>query len=98
MKEMSGISKGKYLKKITGGKLIKVYIEVEGDKIRSIKFLGDYFVYPEEIVERVEKEIEGKSVEEGKDIIRKNLKNVEMVGISVEDFVEALMEAYRSVR
>lgn len=95
MKEMNGILEGRYVKKIAGGKMLKVYIEVSGNTIISVKFYGDYFIYPEDVIETLERLIERKTLEEAKKILVDHLKDAEMLGISIEDFCEGLEEAYK---
>jgi len=98
MSATSGISEGRIIKKIPGGKMLKVVVRVREGRIIHARFHGDYFVYPEEVVEDMEREICGKTLDEAKDIIEKYLASVEMVGISIQDFRDALEEAYEKAR
>jgi len=98
MNATNGISEGRHIRKIPGGKMLKVVVRVENGKITYVRFHGDYFVYPEEAVEDMEREIYGKNLEEAKEIIEKYLSSADMVGISVKDFCEALEEAYKKAR
>jgi len=43
--------------KVKGGKLIKVALEVEGDVIKSAKICGDFFLYPEDAIEEIERSL-----------------------------------------
>ena len=95
MKAGNGILKGEY--KVKGGKLIKCMIELQEGKIKEIKIHGDFFMYPEEAIEKLEnglKEIKFEE-EEIKDAIEKALKGVELIGVSINDFVYAIMNSKR---
>lgn len=96
MREKNGTSEGRYIKKISGGKMLKVHVWTHGSIIKSVKFYGDYFIYPEDIIEKLEKLLENKTLEEAKKILIELLKDVEMVGICAEDFCEGLEEAYKN--
>ncbi len=40
--------------KVPNGKLLKIFVEESGGKIDSIKITGDFFLYPEENIEKLE--------------------------------------------
>lgn len=44
----------KAIYKIPNGKLLKIFLEDNSGKITSIKITGDFFLYPEENVEKLE--------------------------------------------
>lgn len=46
--------------------LIRVELEVQGGKISSVKFTGDFFVYPEEHLSEMEKSLKGEELDVGK--------------------------------
>lgn len=44
----------KAIYKVPNGKLLKIFLEDTSGKIGSIKITGDFFLYPEENVEKLE--------------------------------------------
>lgn len=49
--------------KVPNGKLLKIFLEDLEGKIQGIKITGDFFTYPEEHVELLEKELVGTSLQ-----------------------------------
>lgn len=45
----------KAIYKVPNGKLLKIFLDEETGVIRDIKITGDFFIYPEENIERLEK-------------------------------------------
>ncbi len=78
-----------------GGKLVKCSLVTENGRIEKIKFTGDFFMYPEEKIEELEKMLEGaECTREGiKARIAPFFDSVELMGASMEDFVEVVMVA-----
>ncbi len=93
MQLMNGISEGNVIYK--AGKLIRIKAIFEGDKIRTIKITGDFFLYPEDAIEDIEKSLKDKSVGEVGEILREKMKNLEYEGISPNDLSIAINEAWR---
>ncbi len=48
--------------KVPGGKLIRIRMELEDEVIKRIKITGDFFIYPEETIERLEEELTGQRI------------------------------------
>ncbi len=93
MQPMNGISEGNIIYK--AGKLIRIKARFEGRKIREIKITGDFFLYPEDEIEDIEKSLIDKKVDEVDGIIREKMKNLEYEGISPHELSTAIMEAWR---
>lgn len=93
MKAKNGILRGEI--KVKNGKLLKCKIELEDNLIKNIKITGDFFMYPEEKIEELEKMLKGIAFnKEGLDKkISKFFENVEIIGASKEDFVKVILEA-----
>jgi len=74
--------------------LIRVRTEVAENKISDILVTGDFFMYPEEALWKLEEALRGIEVDYGK--IRKVIErvfrelNVALVGASLDDFVNAV--------
>lgn len=90
MKVKNGIIKGEL--KVKNGKLVKCKIELENGKIKKIKITGDFFMYPEEAIEKLEKNLAGKKFEkdEIEKVLNKFFKNIELVGASKKDFIKVI--------
>ncbi|MEM2192101.1 MAG: lipoate protein ligase C-terminal domain-containing protein [Candidatus Hadarchaeales archaeon] len=77
--------------------VIKVALEREGDKISRLSISGDFFMYPEEALEEMEKMLVGteitreKIMEKIKEFYRKTDAQTPMV--LPEHWVEAIMKA-----
>ncbi|MAF36732.1 biotin--protein ligase [archaeon] len=90
---------GRAQKKVAGGKLVKVWVEYTPGKILNVQILGDFFLHPEEGIERLEKSVVGVSLPTTQDtlatILKKTLRNqrMELLGAHPPDIAEAIMEA-----
>lgn len=49
----------KAIYKVPNGKLLKIFLEEENGIIASIKITGDFFLYPEENIEKLEHAVQG---------------------------------------
>lgn len=83
--------------KVPNGKLLKVFLDYDLDtnKIKEISITGDFFVYPEDAVDLIEKELKGTEVDEDvllakiKSVIERN--NVEFIGLNAEGLTKGIM-------
>ncbi|MBI2598365.1 MAG: hypothetical protein HYW50_04165 [Candidatus Diapherotrites archaeon] len=50
--------------KIPDGKLVKISMNFSGEKIEKIRVFGDFFLYPENGIEKIEKNLVGKKIDE----------------------------------
>jgi len=88
---------GKAEYKVEGGKLVKVRLQKTGKAIGKIKITGDFFLHPEELIEELERRLEGRFLDEEdlaqhiKDLLEKN--EAVMLGASPEDFARCIMMA-----
>jgi lipoate-protein ligase A len=88
---------GKVEYKVEGGKLVKVQLAKRGNVIRKIKITGDFFLHPEELVEELEKKLEGRLLDEEdlteyiRALMEKN--EASLLGASPEDFARCIMMA-----
>lgn len=89
--------KGASVYKIPDGKLVKIQLEFEKEKILSVKIFGDFFVYPEEGIEAIEKSLAGTLLEEIKIISTvenaKNKNTIEFFGLSSQGLAAAILMA-----
>ncbi|MCD6513141.1 MAG: hypothetical protein J7K61_06035 [Thermoplasmata archaeon] len=93
MKAKNGILKGEI--KIKGGKLLRCTIEVCDGKIKKARITGDFFMHPEEEIEKFEGLLENAEYEEEelKNKIEGFFENVTVIGASPSDFIKLLMQA-----
>ena len=86
--------------KIPGGKLIKIHLEMNGDKIKKIRIFGDFFLHPEEIIERIEHSLIGAPIEKDSlsELIEQVLEqlNGTLLGASPQDIAHAIRLALDS--
>jgi lipoate-protein ligase A len=79
--------------KVKGGKLIKVALEVEGDIIKCAKICGGFFLYPEDVIENIERSLEGAySNSDFERILTEAVESsgAQLLGFSVEDLAAAV--------
>ena len=93
MKVGNGILKGEL--KVKGGKLIKCTLELDEEKIKRIKITGDFFMYPEDAIEKLEKSLQGIQFDEEEisKKVKEALKDVELIGVAMEDFVDVILDS-----
>ncbi len=93
MKVENGILKGEL--KVKGGKLIKCTLELHEEKIKRIKITGDFFMYPEDAIEKLEKSLQGIQFDEEEisKKVKEALKDVELIGVAMEDFVDVILDS-----
>jgi len=83
--------------KIPEGKLVKIELETVDDKINKIKITGDFFLYPEEIINKLEKSLENRQItKEG--LIKHfnnfcNINKVKCFGINGSGLADAILLA-----
>ncbi|KYC44635.1 MAG: Lipoate-protein ligase A subunit 2 [Candidatus Methanofastidiosum methylothiophilum] len=77
-----------------GGKLIGVSFNYTQDTFSDVVIYGDFFVFPEEEVDNLEKLIEGRNLSQVLDLIEDFfLSSVEVYGITKEDVKEVFKRA-----
>jgi len=83
--------------KIPEGKLVKIELETTDNKIKKIKITGDFFLYPEEIISKLEKSLEDRLLT--KDVLIKHfdyfwkINRVDCFGINSSGLTEAILIA-----
>ncbi len=81
--------------KVPNGKLLKVFLEKEGDKIGEIKITGDFFVYPEEKIEELEQSLIGAELNQ-EDLTQAiqsfiDKEELELFGVDTESLVKVIL-------
>ncbi len=78
--------------KAKGTKLIRIRAKAAGNKITFIKISGDFFIYPEEAITKIEENLVGAELKKGVIAGKVNKIKAELVGISAEDIEKAILE------
>lgn len=86
------------IKRSKAGKTLIVDVEVVNDRIAGVVFSGDYFAYPEELVEELEEALRGKTLGEALEVIDSYKDRLRLLGITLEDVKNALREALEGIR
>lgn len=76
------------------GGVIRVALEA-GDVIKKIKITGDFFVFPEDSIEGLERVLVGVRTDEGEllKVVKEFYKNIDSYKIAPEDMVKAIRKA-----
>ena len=87
---------GRSESKIPGGKLIRVECAVEEGKVVEIAITGDFFVHPEDDVQKLERELVGLNAEP--EVLKRYIldffkRGSVIVGDTSDDFAKAILEA-----
>jgi len=86
-----------YVKRIEGGKTIRVCMDYEDNIIKNIFFSGDFFLYPEEMLNNLNNKINGKYLNEQlKNEIIRYLEPYTIIGAKPSDFYDVIVEAINS--
>lgn len=77
-------------------KLIKVFLEYDevNNTIHSITITGDFFLYPEESLDKIERSLIGTKLEKNsiKQKIQKSLNDSEAFGFDSESMTQAILQ------
>lgn len=84
------------IRKVPGGKTVKVDLTVINDLIIDVVISGDFFLYPEEAIHDIESSIRNKTLDEAIKELNKFKESVEFLGTSVDDIINLIIEAYNS--
>lgn len=86
--------------KVPGGKMIKIKVQTEGERIEDILILGDFFLHPESTLLQIETNLKGCGVDtqEIQNTISRVLskENAQIIGASEADLARAIISAIRS--
>ncbi len=79
--------------KVEGG-LLRIDLELENNVIKNIMISGDFFFFPEEKLEELEKELKGKNINESLNVIKEfYTKNNIEASITPDDIYSAIKKA-----
>lgn len=83
--------------KVPNGKLLKIFLEVEDDKISQLNISGDFFIYPEESITQIEQALLGQPLDgeflKGKLDQLVQSQGIELFGVDTESIVKTILTA-----
>ena len=81
--------------KAPGGKLLKLDINLTGNKISYIQITGDFFIHPEEAIIEIEKILTNARISSVRDILKDYVKNnsILFIGVNVNDLIQLINKA-----
>ncbi len=86
--------------KVPGGKLIKIKVRTDSDRIEDILILGDFFLHPESALVKLETNLKGCAVDtqEIQNTISRVItkEKAQIIGASEADLARAIISAIRS--
>jgi lipoate---protein ligase len=85
---------GKASIKVTGGKLLKVILDYDGEIIKRVKFTGDFFIYPEDALERLESRLKNANINDVRKIVSEELTNARLYGVDAKAITKIVWEAF----
>lgn len=93
---------GKSIYKVPEGKLVKISLEFENNKINSVKITGDFFLYPEDGLKMIEQGLAGAELSE-QEIVKKinetvHGNNLELFGLNPEGVTKAILMAMENLQ
>ena len=86
--------------KVSGGKLITVKLRYE-KRIESLQILGDFFLYPEASLKKIEDSVLGMNADATEEEISRRIwdvsksEGIEMVGITPESIAQTIIMAMK---
>lgn len=87
-----------YMIKVPNGKLLKIKIAIEKQRIKSLQILGDFFLYPEEAIKDLENSLINKTQQQClqtiMDIIEK--KKIQLLGFSTQDLNDLITQGFNN--
>jgi len=88
----------KIIKRSSAGKTLVIDIDFKDNVITNIYISGDYFAYPETLIEELEEKLKGKTLTESLKIIDAYKDKLTLLGITLEDIKQAIKDAYNNLR
>jgi len=80
------------IRKVKNGKLVRVKVRSESGVIENVKVTGDFFAYPEEGLEEIERELRGVPIAKVREVLESTAGGITLVGVTKEDLVEMIEE------
>ena len=86
---------GKSTYKVPKGKLLKVTVKWEGNRLEDVKIMGDFFMHPESAIRYLEESLKGSEISDARGIIEgfMDSKEVKVLGFDAESLFKAIKKA-----
>jgi lipoate-protein ligase A len=84
------VIKKSYITRIPGGKTLKIDISIRDNIVEDIIISGDFFAYPEEMVDELESAIRGHKLSDIIDIVESYRDRIVFLGVSIDDIINVL--------
>lgn len=90
---------GKSSRKVPGGKLVRATVRYRDGTIQKVRLTGDFFLYPEDALERIEEALTGKPVDTDRVALSEAVEyaledaEAELVGVGPDDIAIAVLDA-----
>ncbi len=90
--------------KVEGGKLLRMELELAGERIKSLKISGDFFIHPEDSLQIIEKALYATSPDADMVKVADNLKElaasqgIQMIGITPGAISATFKEAVKRAK
>ena len=76
---------------------MKADVDYEGDRILAVKITGDFFIHPEDALERVEAALKGAAAGDVGGIISFELADAKLYGVDAKSMANVVLEAIDGV-
>jgi hypothetical protein len=78
--------------KVEGGKFLRLQVDMKENIIKDIKIRGDFFVYPETAIFKIEEFLKEKNIESFESLLNQYIKekDIKIIGFSVADLKKVL--------
>ncbi len=86
---------GKSTLKVPGGKLLKAEVNYEGELIRSAKVCGDFFMHPEDAIEKLDKKLRNIDVKDLEKAVSEALEGAQIYGAGKDSITKVILEAMK---
>lgn len=82
------------IRKISGGKLVKISFTTQNDVLTSFKLYGDFFLHPETTLDLIEAQLIGTHLHEISKLIQLILDehDAEFIGVAPDDIQDMIIE------
>ncbi len=74
------------------GKTVEIILEMKEGRISSLTVSGDFMAFPSGAIDELEEALVGRTVEEVEGVVRDVLKDVELIGIEVDELIKIIRE------
>ena len=87
--------------KVPQGKMLRLFMTIDGETISDLKITGDFFMHPEEAIWDLESFLKGTKIDEGNlpalidDFLQR--RGIKVLGLSAKDLSAAILRAIQGL-